>query len=106
MASSPDGFLAEVVRAISERLADDALRGSLQLTFPLHGTIIVSGRRVGVACASDEAFQADAVLRTSEETMREILSRDETVVTRYMANELEIDGDMGVALMFSAFLQR
>jgi len=52
----------------------------------------------GQVSVTEGGGDADATIRTSEETFRAIASGEQNPTTAYMTGKLKIDGDMGAAM--------
>ena len=54
--------------------------------------------RDGRVRVTEGAKQADATIRTSEETFLKIMRREQNPATAFMARKIKVDGDMGAVM--------
>ena len=83
------------IAAINEKLADNAISGSVKFDMGDTGTIMVDENG---ASAADADAEADCTLIADAETLKGILDGDIDPTSAVMSGQLTIEGDMGLAM--------
>jgi len=92
-------IVAAAVKALSEKLGDNALDGSAKFEIEGEGSLIIDAN--GVRASDDEA---DVTLTADAELFQDILSGDVNPTSAFMSGKLKVDGDMGMAMKLGTVL--
>jgi putative sterol carrier protein len=87
------------VKALSERLAGEAMDGSVRFIIEDMGSIRVD--ESGVSASDGEA---DCTMTADQETFQGILEGDVSPTAAFMTGRLKVDGDMGLAMKLGNLL--
>jgi putative sterol carrier protein len=87
------------VKSLSERLAGEAMDGSVRFIIEDMGSIRVD--ESGVSASDGEA---DCTMTADQETFQGILEGDVSPTAAFMTGRLKVDGDMGLAMKLGNLL--
>lgn len=92
-------FLEQVVTELNGRLEGGDVGGTAKFVMEGEGAVVVddSGARI-----SDDA--ADVTLTADADTFRAIFDGETNATAAFMAGQLTVDGDMGLAMKLAAVL--
>ena len=92
-------IVTAAVQALSEKLGDAVLDGSVKFEIEGEGGIVIDSN--GVRASDDEA---DVTLSADADTFESILAGDTTPTAAFMSGKLSVDGDMGMAMKLGSLL--
>lgn len=92
-------IVAGAVAALTEKLGDDVLDGSVKFEIEGEGGVIIDAD--GVRASDDDA---DVTLSADAELFQEIMSGETNPTAAFMSGRLKIDGDMGMAMKLGSVL--
>jgi len=92
-------LISSAVAALTEKLGEGALNGTVKFAIEDEGSIILDSDGVR---AGDEA--ADVTLSADAETFQSVLSGDLNPTSAFMQGKLTVDGDMGLAMQLGSLL--
>lgn len=92
-------IVAAAVKALSEKLGDGVLDGSVKFEIEGEGALIIDAD--GVRASDDEA---DVTLTADADLFQDILSGDVNPTSAFMSGKLKVDGDMGMAMKLGSIL--
>jgi putative sterol carrier protein len=92
-------IVTAAVQALSEKLGDAVLDGSVKFEIEGEGGIVIDSN--GVRASDDEA---DVTLSADADTFESILAGDTNPTAAFMSGKLSVDGDMGMAMKLGSLL--
>ncbi|UZD91500.1 SCP2 sterol-binding domain-containing protein [Cognatishimia activa] len=92
-------IVAAAVKALSEKLGDGVLDGSVKFEIEGEGALIIDAN--GVRASDDDA---DVTLTADADLFQDILSGDVNPTSAFMSGKLKVDGDMGMAMKLGSIL--
>lgn len=91
-------LLNEALQAVSEKLGDQELPGTVKFTLNGEGSIVVDA--TGARISDDET---DVTLSADADVFKDILEGNLGATGAFMSGRLSIDGNMGIAMQLASY---
>lgn len=91
-------LLNEALQAVSDKLGDQELPGTVKFTLNGEGSIVVDA--AGARISDDET---DVTLSADADVFKDILEGNLGATGAFMSGRLSIDGNMGIAMQLASY---